>query len=236
MSKLLEVTDLSVAYGVSKVLFEINLEVKEDDVVGIVGRNGAGKTTLLKTISGLLKPINGKVVFNGKEINNLPAFKVSRLGIKYVPQDKTVFSRLTAYENLEIALAGISGLRGGKPRKEKIDEVLEIFPRLKVVAPNKASTLSGGEKQMLNIAMALLSSPKLLLLDEPTEGLAPAFISELGESFQKISKETTLVLVEQNIPLVTKLCNKVYALKEGKVAYVEDSREAIAEKRFEAFL
>jgi branched-chain amino acid transport system ATP-binding protein len=236
MSKLLEVTDLSVAYGVSKVLFEINLEVKEDDVVGIVGRNGAGKTTLLKTISGLLKPINGKVVFNGKEINNLPAFKVSRLGIKYVPQDKTVFSRLTAYENLEIALAGISGLRGGKLRKEKIDEVLEIFPRLKVVAPNKASTLSGGEKQMLNIAMALLSSPKLLLLDEPTEGLAPAFISELGESFQKISKETTLVLVEQNIPLVTKLCNKVYALKEGKVAYVEDSREAIAEKRFEAFL
>jgi len=233
---MLNVNDISVFYGTLQALWDVSLRVDKGEIVALIGSNGAGKTTTLKTISGLLKPINGKVVFNGKEINNLPAFKVSRLGIKYVPQDKTVFSRLTAYENLEIALAGISGLRGGKPRKEKIDEVLEIFPRLKVVAPNKASTLSGGEKQMLNIAMALLSSPKLLLLDEPTEGLAPAFISELGESFQKISKETTLVLVEQNIPLVTKLCNKVYALKEGKVAYVEDSREAIAEKRFEAFL
>ena len=236
MSKLLEVIDLSVAYGLSKVLFDINLEIEDSDVVGIVGRNGAGKTTLLKTIAALLKPINGKIIFRGKEINNLPAFKVSKLGIKYVPQDKTVFSRLTAYENLEIALAGISGLRGNKLNKEKIDEVLEIFPRLKVVASNKASTLSGGEKQMLNIAMALLSSPKLLLLDEPTEGLAPAFISELGESLQKISKETTLVLVEQNIPLVTKLCNIVCVLKEGKVACVEESCDVIAEKKFEAFL
>lgn len=235
MSTLLKVIDLSVAYGILKVLFNINLEVEYGDVLGIVGRNGAGKTTLLKTIAGLLKPISGKVVFEGKEINNLPAYKVSKLGVKYVPQDKMVFSRLTTYENLEVALAGVSGLRG-RLEREKINEVLEIFPRLKVVAHNKASSLSGGEKQMLNIAMALLSSPKLLLLDEPTEGLAPALISELGESLQKISKETTLVLVEQNIPLITKLCNKVCVLKEGKVACLENSRDAIAEKRFEALL
>jgi ABC-type branched-subunit amino acid transport system ATPase component len=222
---ILAVRDLCVAYGESKVLFDVDMEVAPKQIVACVGRNGAGKTTLLRSIAGFLKPTSGSVVSRGTSLAGRAPYDVARMGIKYVPQDKKVFSDLTVAENLELG-GYASGDHGW-------DRVTGYFPGLKALMDRKAGYLSGGERQMVMIARALLGFPKLLLVDEPTEGLAPSVVAQLQEVFREVSGDTALVIVEQNLPLVCALADRVYALKEGRVAVELHDRESIRVEAFE---
>ena len=207
--ELLRVRGVGAAYGASRVLFDIDLDVPAKQVVACVGRNGAGKTTLLKTIAGFIKPDSGSIVADGIDLVGRKPYDIARLGVKYVPQDKKVFSDLTVSENLEL---------GSYATKDyNWDRVTNYFPKLKVLMDRKAGYLSGGERQMLMIARALLGRPKLLLVDEPTEGLAPSIVSHLKTVFADISRDTGLIIVEQNLPLVCALAETVYAMKEGRI-------------------
>jgi len=206
---ILSVKGLSAAYGEAKVLFDMGLTVGPRQIVACVGRNGAGKTTLLKSIAGFLKPMAGSITSGQTSLVGRKAYDIAKMGIKYVPQDKKVFSELTVRENLEL---------GSYAAKDyNLDPVIGYFPKLKVLMDRKAGHLSGGERQMLMIGRALLGSPKLLLIDEPTEGLAPSIVAHLKHVFTELSKKTALVIVEQNLPLVCAIASKVYAIKEGRI-------------------
>jgi ABC-type branched-subunit amino acid transport system ATPase component len=207
--ELLAVRGLSVSYGEAKVLFDMDLAVGPGQIVACVGRNGAGKTTLLRSIAGFLKPLAGSITCGHASLVGRKAYDIAKMGIKYVPQDKKVFSDLTVRENLEL---------GSYATKDyDWDPVTGYFPKLKGLMERKAGYLSGGERQMLMIGRALLGSPKLLLIDEPTEGLAPSIVAHLKSVFSELSKNTALVIVEQNLPLVCAIADKVYAIKEGRV-------------------
>jgi ABC-type branched-subunit amino acid transport system ATPase component len=207
--ELLAVRGLSVSYGESKVLFDMDLDVGPGQIVACVGRNGAGKTTLLKSIAGFLQPLAGSITSGHANLVGRKAYDIAKMGIKYVPQDKKVFSDLTVRENLEL---------GSYATKDyNWDPVTGYFPKLKGLMGRKAGYLSGGERQMLMIGRALLGSPKLLLIDEPTEGLAPSIVAHLKNVFAELSKKTALVIVEQNLPLVCAISDKVYAIKEGRI-------------------
>jgi ABC-type branched-subunit amino acid transport system ATPase component len=200
---------LNVAYGESKVLFDAHLSVRPGQLVTCVGRNGAGKSTLLKTIAGFLKPTSGSVTFNNANLIGLMSYDIARMGLKYIPQDKKVFSDLTVRENLEL---------GSYATKDyNWTPVTDYFPRLKSLMDRKAGYLSGGERQMLMIGRAILGSPKVLLIDEPTEGLAPSIVAHLKDVLKELSKKSALVIVEQNLPLVCAISEKIYAIKEGRV-------------------
>ena len=225
---ILNVSGLNVAYGESKALFDVTVTVARHQVVACVGRNGAGKSTLLKSITGFLKPTSGSIVSDGTNLVGLPAFVIADKGIKYIPQDKKVFSDLTVRENLEL----------GSYASQDYDwePVVHYFPKLKVLMDRKAGYLSGGERQMLMIGRAILGGPKLLLVDEPTEGLAPSIVMNLRDVFRELSKKTALVIVEQNLPLVCAIADKVYALKEGRIMAELNERDKIKPEACEKYL
>ena len=226
--EILAVKDLNVSYGASKVLFDIGLSVRPREIVACVGRNGAGKSTLLKTIAGFLKPDSGSVRSDSISLAGLKSYEIARMGIKYVPQDKKVFSDLTVRENLEL---------GSYASKDyDWDRVTGYFPKLKQLMDRKGGYLSGGERQMLMIGRALLGRPKALLVDEPAEGLAPSIVSHLREVLRELSANTALVLVEQNLPLVCAIASRVYALKEGRVVAELADRESIRPDVCERYL
>jgi ABC-type branched-subunit amino acid transport system ATPase component len=206
---ILVVKDLNVAYGESKVVFDAHLSARPGQLVACVGRNGAGKTTLLRTIAGFLKPTSGTIRFDNTNLVGLLPYQIARMGLKYVPQDKRVFSDLTVRENLELGSYAT--------RDYGWDRVFDYFPRLKGLLDRKGGYLSGGERQMLMIGRALLGNPRVLLVDEPTEGLAPALVAHLRDVLKDLSRKTALVIVEQNLPLVSAIADKVYAIKEGRV-------------------
>src|SRR5450631_4758412 len=216
---ILTVAGLNVAYGESKALFDVSMSVRASQVVACVGRNGAGKSTLLKSIAGFLKPTSGSIVSNGTSLVGMAAFAVAEMGIKYIPQDKKVFSDLTVKENLELGSYATGDYNW--------DRVTVYFPKLKVLMDRKAGFLSGGERQMLMIGRALLGNPKVLLIDEPTEGLAPSIVSHLKNVFGELSRNTALVIVEQNLPLVCAISDKVYAMKEGRIVAELADRDSI---------
>jgi len=225
---MLSVSNLNVAYGESKVLFDISVNVAPRQVVACVGRNGAGKTTLLKTIAGFLRPSSGSIAANSTSLLGLPAYVIAGKGIKYVPQDKKVFSDLTVRENLEL---------GSYATKDyNWDPVTGYFPKLKQLMDRKAGYLSGGERQMLMIGRAILGNPELLLIDEPTEGLAPSVVGQLKEVFRELSRSTALVIVEQNLPLVCAIAEKVYAVNEGRIVTELADRESIRPEICEKYL
>jgi branched-chain amino acid transport system ATP-binding protein len=206
---ILTVRNLTASYGESKVLFDIKMGVQPGQVVACVGRNGAGKSTLLKSIAGFIKNVSGEVTCNGESLLGVRPYDIAKMGIKYIPQDKKVFSDLTVRENLEL---------GSYATKDyNWDQVTDYFPKLKVLMDRKAGHLSGGERQMLMIGRAILGSPKLLLIDEPTEGLAPSIVAHLKDVFKELSKKAALVIVEQNLPLVCAISEKIYAIKEGRI-------------------
>ncbi len=206
----LMVRNLNVAYGESKVLFDVSFDVAPNQIVCCVGRNGAGKTTLLKSVAGFLKPLSGEVTAGGDNLLGRRPYDVARMGIKYVPQDKKVFSDLTVRENLEL---------GSYATKDyNWDTVFEFFPKLKILLDRKAGFLSGGERQMLMIGRATLGKPRVMLIDEPTEGLAPSIVTHLKQVFGELSKSAALVIVEQNLPLVCSIAHKVYAMRDGRIA------------------
>jgi ABC-type branched-subunit amino acid transport system ATPase component len=226
--KILRVKDLSVSYQKLRVLFDASIEVDEGEVVVVVGRNGAGKTTLFRAIAGFLKKDKGSILFKNQDIGNLWAYEVALRGLKYIQQDKHVFADLTVRENLELSSYATKDYNW--------DPVLEHFPKLKTLMERKGGNLSGGEKQMLLNAMALLGKPGLVLMDEPTEGLAPHVIHEMKDSIKRIRTETTLMIIEQNLPLTAEVADRVYAMKEGKVVAEVRDKQEIKELKFEKFL
>ena len=208
-TEILTVRNLNVSYGESKVLFDIGIDVRPGQVVACVGRNGAGKSTLLKSIAGFVKNVSGSVTCGGESLLGVRPYDIAKMGIKYIPQDKKVFSDLTVRENLEL---------GSYATKDYgWDQVTDYFPKLKLLMDRKAGFLSGGERQMLMIGRAILGSPRVLLIDEPTEGLAPSIVSHLKDVFRELSKKAALVIVEQNLPLVCAISEKIYAIKEGRI-------------------
>ena len=226
--EILTVQGLNVSYGESKVLFNAELHVNQGQVVTCVGRNGAGKSTLLKTIAGFLKPTSGTILFDGTQLAGLRSYDIARMGLKYIPQDKKVFSDLTVRENLELGSYAT--------RDYNWDPVTDYFPKLKSLLDRKAGYLSGGERQMLMIGRAILGSPKVLLIDEPTEGLAPSIVAHLRSAFKELSKKSALVIVEQNLPLVCAISDKIYALKEGHMVAELTDRESIKASVCEQYL
>ena len=225
---ILSVKGLSVSYGEAKVLFDMNLSVGPRQIVACVGRNGAGKTTLLKCIAGFLQPIAGTIASANISLVGRKPYDIAKMGIKYVPQDKKVFSDLTVGENLELGSYATGDYNW--------DRVTNFFPKLKTLIDRKAGFLSGGERQMLMLGRALLGSPKVLLIDEPTEGLAPSIVAHMKKVFGELRNNAALVIVEQNLPLVCAIADKVYAIKEGRIVAELAGPDSITATNCERYL
>lgn len=212
---MIELIDVNVYYGAIHALKGINIKVNEGEIVTLIGANGAGKTTTLKTISGILKPKTGKVLFNGSELNQAKASSIVSLGISHVPEGRRVFSGMSVMENLEM---GAFSRKNKEEIKESYAKVFELFPRLLERKHQMAGTLSGGEQQMLAIGRALMSKPKLLLLDEPSMGLAPIVVKQIFSIIDDINKDgTTVLLVEQNAAMALKLADRAYVIQNGTI-------------------
>ena len=229
---MLEVRGIETYYGNIPALREISIEVPEGGVVAIIGANGAGKTTLMKTIAGVLRPRAGAVSFLGEEITGLPSHKIVRRGVALVPEGRAILSRMTVRENLEM---GAFTQRDAKMAARDMDRVMERFPVLKSRAGQLGGSLSGGEQQMLAIARALMSAPKLLLLDEPTLGLAPLVVADIFAIIREINATgTTILLVEQNVKQALKVSGYAYVLETGEIAISGPSKELLMEPRIKA--
>lgn len=212
---MLKVNDLQVYYGAIHAIKGISFEVNEGEIVSLIGANGAGKTTTLHAVSGLLKPTSGEVSFLSSKIENLSADKIVKKGIAHVPEGRRVFSKLSVQENLEL---GAFLINDKKFIKEEYERVLTLFPRLKERLKQVAGTLSGGEQQMLAIGRALMSKPKMLLMDEPSMGLAPILVKEIFEIIKECNKNgMTILLVEQNAKMALNISHRAYVLETGKV-------------------
>jgi branched-chain amino acid transport system ATP-binding protein len=211
MSALLEVERINSYYGDSHILFDVSLRVEKNEVVALLGRNGAGKSTTLKSLIGLVRPRSGKVVFDGKETQALPPHAMAALGLQLVPEDRRIFGSLSVEENL--ILAGFT-----VKTRWPIERVWELFPRLKERRRSGGTDLSGGEQQMLAIARALIRNPKIVLLDEPFEGLAPVIVRDLLTTCRALAEAgQTIVVVEQNISAALTLADRVYILNNGHI-------------------
>jgi len=229
---MLEVRDIVTYYGNIPALREISIDVPGGSVVAIIGANGAGKTTLMKTIAGVLRPRSGTVSFLGEKITGLPSHRIVRRGVSLVPEGRAILSRMTVRENLEM---GAFARRDARKALLDMDRVMERFPVLKSRAGQLGGSLSGGEQQMLAIARALMSAPKLLLLDEPTLGLAPLVVADIFAIIREInSAGTTILLVEQNVKQAMKVSSYTYVLETGKIALSGPSRELLQEPRIKA--
>jgi len=212
----LKVEAIHTAYGLSQVLFGVSLEVHPGECIALIGRNGVGKTTTMRSIMGLTPPSRGKVVWKGQEIAGLPSYKVCRLGIGFVPEDRRIFPELSVWENLDIARRTAGG---GKSAWSE-PEVFALFPDLAEIRDRRGGVLSGGQQQMLTIARTLMGNPELLLLDEPSEGLAPLIVDQLRDKVAQLkSTGLSIVLAEQNLEFVMALADRVYILEKGEVRY-----------------
>lgn len=222
---MLEVKDIDVCYGDVQVLRGVSLSVGEGEIVGLVGANGAGKSTTLKAISGLIPLRNGSMQFDGVRLDGVPAHKVVELGISHVPEGRRLFPYLTVKENLEV---GALIPRAKKVRKESLEQVFSLFPVLRERSQQLAGTLSGGEQQMLAIARGLMSRPRLLMLDEPSLGLAPLFVKKIFELVETIRQQgISIFLVEQNVKHCLEVVNRAYVLENGRVVLHGSGKELL---------
>ena len=211
------INDLTTHYDTSHILFDISLEVKEGEVVCLLGRNGAGKTTTLKSIMGIALASSGTITFNGQNLVGLPPYEIARLGIGYVPDERLIFPDLTVRENLEIAQKKGRTFNGESWTWEK---VYELFPPLTELDANLGGYLSGGEQQMLSVGRALMGNPSLLLLDEPVEGVAPIIVQQLGQQIKKLKQMgLTILLAEQNIKFAMDISDRAYIIETGRIRY-----------------
>jgi branched-chain amino acid transport system ATP-binding protein len=227
---LLELQDVHVKYGAVAALKGVTLEVNEGEIVTLLGANGAGKTTTLRTISGLLRPAAGRVVFDGKPIDALPAHEILGIGIGHVPEGRRVFPRMSVVENLEM---GAYQRKGGN--RQMMERVFELFPVLSERKSQDGGTLSGGEQQMLAIGRALMSRPRVLLLDEPSMGLAPLIVAKIFEIISEINNDgTTVLLVEQNAAQALKLAGRGYVLETGSIVMSDDATTLLSDDRVRA--
>ncbi|MDR3575299.1 MAG: ABC transporter ATP-binding protein [Anaerolineaceae bacterium] len=213
---MLQVDGIDVGYGDVQVLKGVSLEVKEKELVAVIGANGAGKTTLINAISGILKPRKGSIVFDGKRISNIPANKVVAQGIVQVPEGRLLFPEMTVRENLDM---GGFLLKTGKALRERLDVVYQLFPVLLEREKQLAGTMSGGEQQMVAVGRALMSSPKMIMFDEPSLGLAPKVVQSIFEMIVRINKELgiTVLLVEQNVQQSCQICDQAFVIENGEV-------------------
>ena len=219
---MLEVKDLQVYYGMIQAIKGISFEVNQGEVIALIGANGAGKTTILHTVTGLIAPKAGSIVFEGQDITKIPAHKIVSMGMAHVPEGRRVFAQLSVYDNLKM---------GAYTRKDKneIEESLEMvykrFPRLEERKNQMAGTLSGGEQQMLAMGRALMSKPKIILMDEPSMGLSPIFVNEIFDIIQEVSASgTTVLLVEQNAKKALSIADRAYVLETGNIALEGDAK------------
>jgi branched-chain amino acid transport system ATP-binding protein len=213
---LLEVENIHTSYELIRVLFGVSIGIDEGEVVSLLGRNGVGKTTTIRSIMGLTPPSSGSIRWMGKEIVGKPPYQIAQVGIGFVPEDRRIFSDLTVWENLDVAIkkAASSG------PEWTLDRVFEVFPALDEIRQRRGGYLSGGEQQMLTVARALMGNPRLLLLDEPSEGLAPLVVQQLGEQITKLIQEgMTILLSEQNAEFSFGLSDRVYILEKGEVRF-----------------
>jgi branched-chain amino acid transport system ATP-binding protein len=224
MQPLVAVEDVHTFYGKSHILHGVSLQVGHGEVVGLLGRNGVGKSTTLKTIMGLVSPSRGKILYEGKPVAGLPPHRLARLGIGYVPEDRRIFKLLTVMENLRTGLdrQGVSDAK----KQQLLDKAFTYFPRLGERRTQAGGTLSGGEQQMLAIARAMMLEPKIVLLDEPTEGLMPRMVSQIREIIDVLHREgVAILLVEQNVPLTLAASQRVYFMEKGVVRHQAVSSE-----------
>lgn len=236
---LLEIKDLKVSYGFIAALKGININVEKGQIVALLGSNGAGKTTTLRAISGAIKPESGKIVLDGKEIDGQPTYKIAKAGITQSPEGRLLFPELTVEENLRVGAYGLKTkvIDGVKvTEKEQLnrnfERVYKLFPILRERRTQVANTLSGGEQQMVAIGRALMSNPKVLLLDEPSLGLAPLVIEEIFKAFTKIREEgTTILIVEQNALQTLRIADYAYVLELGKISLEGPAKELITNKK-----
>ena len=219
---MLEVKDLQVSYGMIQAIKGISFEVNQGEVIALIGANGAGKTTILHTVTGLLAPKKGSIIFEGQDITKVPAHKIVSMGMAHVPEGRRVFAQLSVYDNLKMGAYT-------RTDKNEIEESLEMvykrFPRLEERKNQMAGTLSGGEQQMLAMGRALMSKPKIILMDEPSMGLSPIFVNEIFNIIQDVSASgTTVLLVEQNAKKALSIADRAYVLETGNIALEGDAK------------
>jgi branched-chain amino acid transport system ATP-binding protein len=232
---MLKVSNIDVFYGDLQVLWDISFEVKEKEILVLIGANGAGKSTTIKTVSSLLTPIKGRIEFNGIRMDRLPPHKIIEHGIVHVPEGRRLFADMSVEENL------IMGTLHGKAKSkrfETMEYVYDLFPRMKERRKQMAGTLSGGEQQMLAVGRGLMSLPELMMFDEPSLGLAPILVQEIFSMVRRINEEgVTVLLVEQNVRQTLAMCNRAYVLENGKVVLEGTSKELMNNEHVkEAFL
>ena len=226
---MLKVTDLQVYYGVIQALKGISFEVNEGEVIALIGANGAGKTTILHTVTGLINQKAGKIEFEGKDISHTPAYKIVAEGMAHVPEGRRVFAELSVYDNL---MMGAYTRKDKKEIAETLAMVYKRFPRLEERKKQMAGTLSGGEQQMLAMGRALMSKPKIILMDEPSMGLSPIFVNEIFDIIQKINEDgVTVLLVEQNAKKALSIANRAYVLETGKIILEGDAKVLMNDER-----
>jgi branched-chain amino acid transport system ATP-binding protein len=225
---LLEIKDLNTYYDESHVLRGISLNVDQGEIVSLLGRNGVGKTTTLKSVIGILAPRSGQILFKGRDVSGLAPHNIANQGVGYVPEDRRIFPRLTVRENL------LMGIKPGQKETSggwSVDKIYEYFPPLKARDKQKGAYLSGGEQQMLTIARALMGEPEVLLLDEPTEGLAPMIVETLEQVVTDVNNHgVAILLVEQNMRVVLRLAKRIYVISKGKIVF-QGSGEELKEAR-----
>jgi branched-chain amino acid transport system ATP-binding protein len=230
MKQMLSLKNVVTCYGSIKALKGVSMDIAQGEIVALIGANGAGKTTTLKTISGLLTPSEGEIIFDGVDITRSNPEDIVKMGLSHVPEGRRVFSRMTVMENLELGAYSRSGTGSGrKQAQDDLDQVFSLFPQLKGREKQLAGTLSGGEQQMLAIGRALMSRPKMLLLDEPSMGLAPMIVKDVFRIIQEINRAgTTVLLVEQNAHLALNTASRAYVLETGKIVLHGESADLLS--------
>ncbi|MBI2529274.1 MAG: ABC transporter ATP-binding protein [Candidatus Rokubacteria bacterium] len=222
---MLRMRDVHAGYGATPILFGVSLEVRAGEAVALLGKNGMGKTTLMKTAMGFLKPWRGTIEHAGADLTRLTPHEIARLGIGFVPENRRIFPGLTVRENLELGLSAASK-RSEALRRQRLDEVFWHFPRLRERIDQPGKTLSGGEQQMLAIARVMMAGAKLILMDEPTQGLAPAFIRHIRDMVGELKRlGVTVLLVEQNARVALSVCDRGYIMEKGSIVFEASSRE-----------
>jgi branched-chain amino acid transport system ATP-binding protein len=233
---LMEVQDLNTYYGMSHVLQGISLKVDQGELVALLGRNGMGKSTTLKSVMGLVKPKSGSVVFQGKDITGYAPYRVARAGIGYVPEDRRIFPNLSVVDNLEIGIKGGKIVNPSDPNVWTVERIFNHFIKLKERAKSQGRFLSGGEQQMLTIGRSLMGNPALLLVDEPTEGLAPLLVREVRNILEEINKKAgvSILLVEHNIKVAMSLASRVYLMGKAHIGFSGTVEELNAQPEVKA--
>ena len=228
---MLAIENLAAWYGHSHVLQGVSLEVRRGEIVTLIGRNGAGKTTTLRAVMGLLGRREGRVTFDGRDILDLPAHARFHLGLAYVPEERRIVPGLTVQENLRL---GLIAARGRRDEARMIERIAAVFPRLKQRLRQEATTLSGGEQQMLAIARAMMAEPRMILLDEPSEGIMPILVDEMFALFRALKAEgTTLLLVEQNVELALGISDRAYIMDQGVIVHQGDATALLADREIQ---